>query len=185
MFFLSVLTGESFWLGITDCKKDLYFRVSDELCVFIWHFFGIKPKHALSYWHSDWLHSQQLECSKYQIVDGLERVTTNVYCLLCNIVQSKLQEEIDKCRNQRELSNTLFWTLLISSYFISTSVHFLFFMYPLFQNIHLKKNADYCNCVFAARDWLNCDCRTNLNLKKLLTEYFDVQWGLFQLSLQL
>ena len=38
---------------------------------------------------------------------------TDVYSSWCQLVQSKLQNEMDKCRNWRVHSNTLFWTLLI------------------------------------------------------------------------
>ena len=158
MFFLSVLTGESFWLGITDCKKDLYCRVSDELCVFIWHFFGIKPKHALSYWHSGWLHSQQLECSKYQIVDGLERVTTNVYCLLCNIVQSKLQEEIEV---QKPKGAKQYLVLNFVNFFLFYFYFCAFIFYvATVSNISLLQNAEYCTCVSGQRSiklWLHVE----------------------------
>ena len=50
-----------------------------------------------------------------------------MYSSLCHPVQSMLQKETDKCRNWRVLSNTLFWTLLIS--FPSLISCFYFFSY--------------------------------------------------------
>jgi len=101
-------------------------------------------------------------------------VITNVYFSLCQLVLSKLQEETDKCKNRKKLSNTFLWTLLICFPFLISYFYFYFCAFEIFYVPTVSKHFTFRKCwiiiqVFLRPEMDEILCITNLNPKKLFS----------------